>query len=84
MIGSLSEENDLETKARLILDEYNRQSSEACFKSASANWNYAVNINDDNEKIKLRESLETPNSKRNRGKIFPASSKPETVLKILF
>ncbi|EFX86561.1 hypothetical protein DAPPUDRAFT_307858 [Daphnia pulex] len=58
MIGSFSDRNDLETKARLILDEYNRQSSEVCFKSASANWNYAVNINDDNEKIKLRESLE--------------------------
>jgi hypothetical protein len=57
-IGSISEENDYETQARLILDEYNRQSSETCFKSSSANWNYAVNINDDTEKVKLRESLE--------------------------
>ena len=48
----------LETQARLILDEYNRQSSETCFKSSSANWNYAVNINDDTEQVKLRESLE--------------------------
>lgn len=88
-IGRLSEEDDLETKARLVLDEYNRQSSEACFESSSANWNYAVNINDDNEKIKLRESLEYSNFQKESWKNISSQFKTrgnfkDPVLKRMF
>ncbi|XP_059351358.1 angiotensin-converting enzyme-like [Daphnia carinata] len=51
-------ENDLESQSRVFLAEYDRQSSEKCFKAASANWNYATDIRDETEKIKLEQSLE--------------------------
>lgn len=51
-------ENDLESQARLFLAEYDRQSSEKCFNAANANWNYATDIRDETEKIKLQKSLE--------------------------
>lgn len=57
-LDSISEPNDLESQARLVLTEYDRQSSEKCFKAASANWNYATDIKDETERIKLQESLE--------------------------
>lgn len=48
----------MESKARLFLAEYDRQSSEKCFNAANANWNYATDIRDETEKIKLQKSLE--------------------------
>ncbi len=40
------------------MDAYDRQASDKCFKSISANWEYATNINEENEKLKLEASFE--------------------------
>lgn len=50
--------DDIESEARLFLVEHNQRTSEACYESMNANWNYATNINSRNERIKLDKSLD--------------------------
>lgn len=68
--------NELEAEAVAFLEEYDRESSLRCFQSAQANWKYATNITDDNEKAKLKVSLEnaafTKEAWKNLTSKFPA------------
>ena len=43
----------------MFLEEYNTKSSEVCYQSATANWNYATDINEVNEKTKLDQSFKS-------------------------
>lgn len=47
----------MESQARVFLEDYELRMRDVCFQSVVANWNYATNITDETEKIKLEKSL---------------------------
>lgn len=47
-----------ENLARSYLADYDQESSAKCHLSTLANWNYATNITEENERIKLQASLD--------------------------
>lgn len=51
-------EKSIEDIAREYLLELDRKSSEKCHEASEAEWNYATDINDKNEEIKLKIGLE--------------------------
>lgn len=51
--------NDLESEARSYLAELDQLSSQKCYESSVAEWAYATDINDENEKVKLELSLDS-------------------------
>lgn len=51
--------NDLEAEASSYLSEMDQLSSQKCYESSLAEWAYATNINEQNEKAKLDLSLES-------------------------
>lgn len=48
----------MESVARDYLAEIDRVSSQKCYESSIAEWNYATDINTKNEEVKLKISLE--------------------------
>jgi len=50
--------DDVETIARIYYSEVDREYSEKCFETNEAEWEFATNINDVNEKRKLKANLE--------------------------
>lgn len=51
--------NDLESEAHSYLVELDQLSSQKCYESSVAEWAYATDINDENEKVKLELSLDS-------------------------